>query len=199
VDGTDKIILASKSTARARVLRDAGVDFDVIVSGCEERETARADQMAEVCEWNARAKAEAVATESPGRVVVAADTLVSCGEEVLAQPTDAGDARRMMRLHCEHPSVIITGQAVSISFGAAPITVSGLAESVVRTLLLTEGQIDDYVASGIWEGKSGAYGIEQEDDGIAALESGDLDTVIGISVPLVREQMARLERQLPAL
>ena len=90
-------VLASASPRRSELLRASGFTFEVIPGNADERvlpgEVARAYAVRV-----AVAKAEAVKSRAHSRPVLAADTIVVVGAEILGKPADAGDAARMLRL-----------------------------------------------------------------------------------------------------
>ncbi|MAB75714.1 MAG: septum formation protein Maf [Verrucomicrobiales bacterium] len=90
-----RLILASGSPRRSDLLTQAHFDFEVIKPDVEENEDVSI-LIRTLTELNARLKAEAVATQHPEAVVVAADTLVLLGDQVLTKPMDRAEARQML-------------------------------------------------------------------------------------------------------
>ena len=90
------------------------------------------------------------------RVLLTADTTVALGDEILAKPTDAADAARMLgwlsgKTHVVHTAVVVV---------AGGSTIETLSSSQVTFTVLSTTDIDVYVASGEPFGKAGAYGIQ---------------------------------------
>jgi septum formation protein len=176
------LILASASPRRARILRDLGLAFEVIVSGVDES-TPPGEPPAASALRLARAKAEAVAAaQGHALPVLAADTLVACDGLVLGKPEDAADAARMLRALSGRTHEVVSGVCV-VAGGAAHADV---ARTAVTFEELTDGEIAAYVATGEPLDKAGAYHI----DGRGALfireVAGSPSNVAGLPVTLVR-------------
>ena len=92
-----KVILASASPRRAQLLRDAGIAFSVHPAHVDESVQAKESAEAYVCRV-AESKALAVAAVVAERPVLAADTAVVVGGQILGKPRDETDAARMLRL-----------------------------------------------------------------------------------------------------
>lgn len=176
-----KLILASASPRRAELLRAAGIDFDVVPAhidetmGAEEGPDGYARRMAQT-------KAEAVREHAAGRPVLAADTIVIVDGQVLGKPTDAGDARRMLRLLSGRAHAVMT--AVCLACGASETRVE---RTVVEFAPLTDAEIDWYVASGEPMDKAGAYAIQGLASRFALRIEGSYSNVVGLPVALVYE------------
>src|SRR5262245_59891272 len=93
---TRKVVLASGSPYRAQLLRDAGVEFAVIVSDVDESLQPKIEPVAYTRALATR-KAQAVAQRvGLGKLVVAADTICAIDGEIIGKPADASDAHRMI-------------------------------------------------------------------------------------------------------
>ena len=100
-----KIVLASGSPYRAQLLRDAGVEFAVLVSDVDESLQPSAEPAAYVRALATR-KAQAVAAKAGlGKLVVAADTECVVEGKVTGKPADEADARRMIAASCSRPAI----------------------------------------------------------------------------------------------
>ena len=170
------LILASQSPRRRELLGLTGLEFVVRAADIDETmDPGRApfDEVARV----SRLKAEAVARK-PEDVVIAADTIVVCGGEVLGKPRNEADAFRILSLlsGCHHE--VMTGMTVAC--GDKVITHTEVTKIHFRELHPEE--IRAYIASGEPMDKAGAYGIQ----GGAALFAdemvGDYYNVMGLPV-----------------
>jgi septum formation protein len=101
------LVLASSSPRRREILAAAGFEFEVRVPDILEQRAAD-EPAVDYVRRLAHEKALAVATH-PGEIVLAADTTVMAGEELLEKPVDAGDAARMLRLMSGRDHHVITG------------------------------------------------------------------------------------------
>jgi len=168
-------ILASASPRRKLLLRKAGYMFEVICSGVDESafEADEADPIGHARRL-ALAKAEAVARKYPGRLVLAADTVVDFNGTIIGKPRDAADAERITRLLFSAPHKVITGIAL------------------VYPKRLTGQQIARHIHKGDWKGKAGAYGIQETGDEFVERIEGSFTNVIGLPMERVQRLLAQL-------
>jgi nucleoside triphosphate pyrophosphatase len=188
-----RLILASSSPRRQGVLREAGFDFDVLVSGVEEAQLPNETPESYV-RRTARDKALAVAAAvspapgapnaAPGGVIVlGADTEVVVEGEILGKPRDAEDAARMLRLLSGRTHRVITG----VCLARPPDGIEALDH---ETTLVTFRRLDDqeiygYVGSGEPFGKAGAYAIQGLASRFVTRIEGCYFNVVGLPVALV--------------
>ena len=179
----EKIVLASKSPRRAEILKATGWEFEAIAPGVDETRNPSEDAISYVKRL-ATLKAETVARKCPGALVVGADTVVIIGEDLLGQPRDDEDARRMLRLLSGRWHMVLTGVAL-VRFGNPPHTLVEHATTRVRFVEMSATEIDWYVSTGEPEGKAGAYGIQGS--GALFIEGieGDYFNVVGLPIRLV--------------
>jgi septum formation protein len=150
-----EIILASASPRRRELLAQAGFNFRAVASNVAEVRKPGESPIAFVTRL-AREKAEDVAVGFPGRVVVGADTIVVCDEEVLGKPADAADAKRMLTLLAGRTHQVMTGVCVVSGENVE----SAVEVTMVQMLTVSAREIDEYVASGEPMDKAGAYAIQ---------------------------------------
>ena len=183
------LVLASASPARLRLLRDAGFDPTVMVSGVDEQTVTAADPRELVGEL-ARRKAAAVATGLRDALVVGADSMLLLDGQTLGKPHDAADARaRWLRMR-GRTGTLLTGQAViDVASGR---TASGVAATTVRFGTPTDEEVDAYVACGEPLAVAGAFTLDGRSAPFVEGITGDAGTVIGLSLPLLRTQLADL-------
>ena len=184
----EKLVLASGSPRRAEILERAGWPHEVIVAGIDET-VLPDEQPAAYVQRLARSKAEAVARKLEHGLVLGADTTVVIADQILGQPTDDADARRMLNL--------LNGKWHEVLTGVALVRVGGETRvhherTRVRFAEMSESEIDWYIATGEPFGKAGAYGIQ----GKAALFieeiEGDYFNIMGLPIRLVYELGAKL-------
>lgn len=171
-----QLILASQSPRRKTLLELFHIPFTVRVADIDEHMDPQKDPYREVGRVS-REKAEAVAAD-PEDVVIAADTIVVCGNQVLGKPKDAQDAYRMLRLlsGCDHQ--VMTG--MTVLHNGNPVVCTEVTDIHFRDLC--DKEIWNYIRTGEPMDKAGAYGIQ----GGAALFvqriSGDYYNVMGLPV-----------------
>ena len=189
-----RLVLASASPRRARILRDLGVSFRVLVSHEDESLQPGEDGAAAV-ERLARAKALAVAAGET-LPVLAADTEVLCDGHILGKPADERDAVAMLRRLQGRAHDVVTGVCV-VSRGVAR---SGVERSVVRFTPMSERELAWYAATGEPLDKAGGYHVDGKGALFIETVEGSPSNVAGLPVRLllrlVRE--AGLDLGLPA-
>lgn len=188
------LVLASQSPRRRKLLKEAGLVFEVRPADLDETPDP-AWSLDEVPRELALRKARAVASalEQPA-LVLGSDTIVVVGEGddalQLGKPADAREAAAMLARLSGTRHRVLTGVAVV----EAPEgrSVSEVEVTWVTMRSLSEGEQAAYVATGEWQDKAGGYAIQESADAfVTALEGGGFDNVVGLPVPLT---LALLER-----
>ncbi|AQT69651.1 Maf-like protein YhdE [Anaerohalosphaera lusitana] len=179
-------ILASASPRRKKLLREAGYSFDIIPSQVDESafptEGIASDEHTMLL---AAAKARNVANTHPDRLVLGADTIVDLNGQIIGKPRDAAHAEQITRDLFSEPHKVITGLAlVRLSDN---LEIIRHAVTTVYPRKLTEQQIADHIAAGDWQGKAGAYGIQETGDEFVERIEGSFTNVIGLPLELVKE------------
>ncbi len=145
-----KLILASASTRRAEILRDAGIPFSVLTSAVDETPYP-GESAQDLVQRLAAAKAELVAARAVGpAIVIAADTEVTLDGHIFGKPRSSDDARRMLEKLSGRTHAVVTGVTLIRLPDAERIT---FAEStLVHFSALSSEEISRYLASGRIEG-----------------------------------------------
>jgi septum formation protein len=187
-----KLILASASSRRAEILRDAGYVFEVIPPRVDESRRDQETPEAYVCRL-AEEKARAASKGLDGPVtLIGADTVVVLAGEMLSKPQSADDARRMLRELSGQTHEVLTGLAVlrvpADERRKGPRRteqVRVVSESTrVTFATLSKGEIDEYIASGEAFDKAGAYAIQGRAGRFVTRIEGGYFNVVGL--PLAR-------------
>ena len=185
-----RLVLASASPARLRLLREAGFDPEVIVSGVDE-DGISARSVSELVVALATAKAHAVAErpEAAGAVVVGCDSMLDVDGELQGKPASVEQARQRLQGLRGRSAVLRTGHCVI--WGGA--SVSDVASTEVRFGDFSDAELDAYLATGEALGVAGSFTLDGRSapfvDGIV----GDHGNVIGLSLPLLRRLLAKLD------
>ena len=190
---TDKrLVLASSSPRRRTLMGQAGYDFDVVSPPLgEPAETVDHLTPTQLAEALAYFKARAVSETRPGRRVLGADTVVATDEHVLGKPADAAEARRMLKSVSATRHAVITGVAL-LEGETHRLIASDITYVTMRQM--TEQEIEDYVASGEWLGKAGAYAIQETADRFVDSIEGSFTNIVGLPMELVERMIHELDR-----
>ncbi len=182
-------VLASGSAGRLRVLRDAGIDPEVVVSEVDESADGPLATEALV-QALAERKAAAVAGRRPDALVLGCDSLLDLDGAAFGKPESAEQAVGMWRRLSGREATLFTGHC--LIHGPSGRRAREVARTTVRFGRPDEGELAAYVASGEPLALAGAFSIEGRGapfiDGI----DGDPSNVIGLSLPLLRRMLAEL-------
>ena len=179
----EKLVLASGSPRRAEILERAGWPHEIIVAGIDETVLPNEDAAAYV-QRLARSKAEAVASRLEEGLVLGADTTVVVANQILGQPVDDADARRMLRLLNAKWHDVLTGVAIVRVGGETRVAYE---KTRVRFAEMSENEIDWYIATREPFGKAGAYGIQGKASLFIEEIEGDYFNIMGLPIRLVYE------------
>jgi septum formation protein len=186
-----KIILASASPRRAQLLRQVGADFIVKAPDIDEAACSGLgpEQMAVAL---AVRKAESVSLSCDGRlggrVILAADTVVSYRRHLLGKPAGRAQALRMLKLLSGKRHQVITGICL---MGAEGRRLAGCQVSSVQFRRLTDSRIRWYLTTGEFWDKAGAYGIQGRGALLVARVEGCYFNIVGLPLALLDRMLAR--------
>ena len=185
------LVLASASPRRRELLEQLGLVLEVTPANVDE--TPRpGERPADYVKRVAAAKCDAVAAARPaGQApipVLGADTIVIVDDQILGQPADAADARRMLLALAGRRHDVTT--AYRISFAGR--TLDRAVTTTVSFLSLRPAEIDAYVASGEWRGKAGGYAVQGRAGAFVPELRGSYTNVIGLPVAEVLADLQAL-------
>jgi len=182
-------VLASASPARLRLLRDAGLSPDVVVSGVDEDDvTGSARDM--VLELATR-KAQAVACGVDDALVIGCDSLLELDGEALGKPATTEAAVQRWQSMRGRSGVLHTGHCVVDT--ATGASAGDVCSTVVRFGTPSDEEIRAYVATGEPLQVAGAFTLDGRSAPFVDGIDGDPGNVIGISLPLLRALLAKLD------
>ncbi|GAA3157824.1 Maf family protein [Planomonospora alba] len=191
-----RLVLASASPARLALLRSAGLDPEVIVSGVDE-DAVTADTPADLCLVLARTKAAAVARDLDGVLVIGCDSVLEFDGRAYGKPSSPEDAATRWRRMRGRSGRLLTGHCVIDT--ASGREVSEVGSTVVRFGTPTDAEIDAYVATGEPLRVAGAFTLDGPGGWFVEGIDGDHGNVLGISLPLLRRLFAALDVSVPGL
>lgn len=175
------IVLASGSPRRREILSGLGLDFDVYVSEADESSVkpdgiSRQVYVQELAMLKASAAASMLSGENV--LIIAADTIVSKGNEILGKPRDEEDAKRMLKELSGDCHSVFTGICVMRARDA--FSVCGAVETKVYFKEISDEKIERYVKCGEPMDKAGAYGIQGKGALFVEKIEGDYLNVVGL-------------------
>ncbi|MEO5857731.1 MAG: nucleoside triphosphate pyrophosphatase [Pyrinomonadaceae bacterium] len=180
-----KLVLASGSPRRAEILNSVGWDFEKAIPDVDES-VVEGESPEDYVQRLAVEKARAVSSSYQDRLVLAADTTVVIGGEIIGKPADLDDARRMIERLAGNWHGVLTGVAVCQN-GAQKI---GIQSTRVKFAPMTAAEIDFLVEMGEPLDKAGGYAVQAQAalfiDGI----EGDYWNVVGLPISLVYRLVA---------
>jgi len=186
--GSTPLVLASRSPRRAELLTAAGIPFVVRTADIDETPRRPGETPRDYVLRMAEEKARAV-TVADSETILAADTTVVLGAEILGKPANAADASRMLAALSGRRHDVLTG----ICLLRGNRTVRDFASTAVWFGDMSLEEIAHYVASGEPMDKAGAYAIQ----GIASrwIEriEGEYTNVVGLPVSLVYRHLRELD------
>jgi septum formation protein len=184
-----RLVLASASPARLRLLTGAGFAPEVIVSGIDE-DGFEAPDLPALVTVLAEAKGEAVAArpEAAGAVVVACDSLLDVDGVAHGKPADPAEARARLRRLRGRSAILRTGHCLIDT--ATGRRASGAAATEVVFARFTDDELDAYLATGEPLHVAGAFTLDGRSAPFVERIIGDHGNVIGLSLPLFRTLLA---------
>jgi septum formation protein len=191
-----RVVLASASPARLAVLRAAGLEPAVIVSGVDESAYA-AGTPVELAGLLAQAKATAVASALDTGLVIGCDSLLDLDGRALGKPASAAQAAQRWREMSGRTGTLVTGHCVINA--ATGQRASEVAATRVRFGTPSEEEIAAYVASGEPLAVAGAFTLDGRGGWFVEGIDGDHGTVLGVSLPVLRRLLASLGVSVTAL
>ena len=137
----------------------------------------------------AATKAEAVAATGVAGTILACDTLSEVDGQALGKPADRADARRMLLALSGRSHRVVTGVCLWRRPGGEPIAAD--CETLLAMDPLTDEFLDWYLASGLWQGKAGACGYQDERLPLR-LVAGSESNIVGLPLELIGDLLAQL-------
>lgn len=204
-----RLILASASPRRAELLREYGYDFDVVPASVEE--PSPPEDLANPVEWAESVsllKAESVAAlvqafpkiplplGEKERVegvlgysqndcwILSGDTVAAIGDRIFGKPADRADADRILRSLAGTTHRVITGVTLLDAETGKRLTCHDITLVTMRPL--SDREIADHLDSNAWQGKAGAYGIQDRGDAFVERIDGSFTNVVGFPMELIR-------------
>ena len=193
-----KIILASKSPRRKRLLEKIGLNFETIPSNADEIEADFGD-IDKIVTKNAELKSDAIAKNikkvKENAIIIGADTLVTINDKILGQPKTKNDAKNMITQLSGTTHTAVTGLCVINTKTNEKII--EISKTKITFRKLDEKEIEDYVSTDLPYGKAGAYNIT-DDFTLTTLESinGSYTNTMGLPLEKLIPILKKFEMQI---
>ena len=170
-----RLILASASPRREQLLQQIGIRPYAIRSANIDESPQAGELPRAYCRRMAEAKARSVRLEED-EVVLAADTIVALGRRILGKPDDEKMAEKCLRMLSGRRHKVIT----AIIVGDNELRRKRDVVSTVKFKRLSDAEIQEYIESGEWRGKAGAYGIQGLAETYIPWISGSFSGIVGL-------------------
>jgi septum formation protein len=195
-----RLILASTSPRRRELIAEAGYTAEIIAPhpgaecGVCSRETPPefVARMAyqKAADVAGRVAAKQTADRQHNTIVIGCDTVAECAGQILGKPSDVHHARTMLQLLSGRVHHVYSGLCLWLLPAGEPHV--QVERTTLRMDRLSETQLDEYLASGLWEGKAGAFGY-QDRVGWLRIVEGSESNVVGLPLELLRRMLGELK------
>ncbi|MFA5553129.1 MAG: Maf family protein [Phycisphaerae bacterium] len=195
-DDSFSFILASASPRRQQLLNQAGYKFRIIPSDIDESYLPMGTMPpADYARTLALAKAKNIADKYPESLVIGADTIVDFNGEIIGKADDDKQAEQIIRKLFSTNHKVITGVAiVQISQG---IEIVQSDTTIIYPRKMTEEQIAAHIKGQTWQGKAGAYAIQETGDEFVERIDGSLTNVVGLPMELLETMLNSIGKKPP--
>lgn len=178
------LILASNSERRKQILKDIGIEVTVVSNDVSE-DVPKKMKPEKVVSTLSKRKAEAALEMHPDATVIAADTVVVLGMEILGKPSTEDEAYEMLKKLSGNKHQVLTGVTIINKEKSKTF----VAKTDVFMKSLKEVQIFEYVKSGEPFGKAGGYAIQGKGGALIERYEGDFFTVMGLPVKDLQKEL----------
>ncbi|MGZ3613999.1 MAG: Maf family protein [Thermodesulfobacteriota bacterium] len=186
---SSRLILASKSPRRSELLRQVGLEFEVVPTGVKE-DFVQGESPQEHVIRLAQAKARDVASKYPEHWVIAADTIVCINGSILGKPNNRQEALEMLRCLSGQEHWVLTGFAVChLAKGEVD---QEAVQTTVKVKSLTPAEMEWYVKTGEPFDKAGGYGIQGIGSFMIESIQGSYTNVVGLPLCELIQMLKRL-------
>ena len=184
------LLLASASPRRRELLERVGVPLEVRPADVDE--TERAGEAPDVYVKRVACDKALAVRRLPGQWVLAADTTVTIDGKILAKASSSEEARGMLELLSGRVHQVITAFTLVGDVESVPFQHDGLVSTDVAMIEMSAQTVADYVASGEWRGKAGAYAVQGIGAALVREVRGSVTNVIGLPLVEVLEALAAI-------
>lgn len=178
-------VLASSSPRRLAILKQIGIQPEVVVSAAEEIQDGLPEEVVKI---NALAKGQAVASSVTHKIIIASDTVVAINGKILGKPKDEEAALAMLTELAGTSHRVYSGIAlINSDTGESLVDVD---ETEVVFDPVEERDLARYIRTGEPMDKAGAYGIQEIGALLVEKIDGDYYTVMGLPLAKLKKMLA---------
>jgi septum formation protein len=188
----EPLILASTSPRRQQLLTDAGYEFTVVApSQFAECGVCSRETPPELVARLAMQKAQDVAVRTERGIIIGCDTVAECCGQILGKPANQQHAREMLELLRGREHQVYSG----VCLWRCPGDERHVQVEVTRLVMdaISDEELADYLATGQWEGKAGAFGYQDGLDWVH-IQSGSESNVVGLPLELLEQMLVTVGR-----
>lgn len=188
-----KFILASASPRRKELLEQMGLQFDIVPAKGEEEmhfslpwevvmdlSKQKAEEIAKQCVW-----------KNEVEIIIGADTVVACDEQILGKPKDEADAFHMLSILQGRSHKVYTGVTLIIRMDGKEKTHSFYDETEVSMYSMSKKEIEYYVNTKEPMDKAGSYGIQGRCAVFIEKIHGDYNNVVGLPIAKIYQELLK--------
>ncbi|MDR2757462.1 MAG: Maf family protein [Planctomycetaceae bacterium] len=188
------LILASQSPRRQQLLTDAGFTFEVRPPDADVEDDRLPEETPEhYVNRLAIQKANNVAAILEQGLIIACDTVVLCEDRILEKPTDRNNARQMLQFSRGRIQWVLSGLCLLAKRFPEHngTTMVGTDKTILLMQPITDSEIENYLDSGLWYGKSGAFGYQDRHDWLSIIE-GSESNIVGLPMELLHQMLGNI-------
>ncbi len=171
------VVLASGSPRRKEILEDLKLQFSVEVSDVDESPLPT-EKPQDLAKRLAILKGSKIAASNPAHLVIGADTIVAVDGETMGKPAGKEDAKIMLKKLSGKTHKVFTG--ISFTLLDEHLLESAVCKTDVTFKSLSDKTINEYLTTGEYEGKAGAYAIQGKGKELIAYYEGSFSNVVGL-------------------
>jgi septum formation protein len=185
----DKIILASASPRRKKILEEMELCFEVVIA--DVNEVHMDDNPAGTVSENAERKCNEVSSGNPHSIVIAADTVAVFGGRCLGKPQSMAAAAAMLQSFSDKSQTVYTGVALHLPQEERKAAICRVEKSVVHFRELSDSIIAEYLSLVNPLDKAGGYDIDQHGELIISGYEGSWTNIMGLPKEVIAEYLCR--------
>lgn len=185
-----KIILASRSPARFKILKEAGISVGRAFPDVDESRH-RGETVRHYAMRLAEAKAKKIAKRKSDAIIIAVDTVISYKSHIFGKPRDKKEAKRFLKILSGKTHRVYSGTVIMNA--ATGKVLKKLVVTKVKFAKLSNGTIDWYISTGEPMHAAGAYSIQSKGRALIESVDGCFTNVIGISIPIAVKMLKTLK------